>query len=607
MTAGQEAIRMRQNLLESIRKGSIVLTAALVLLSPAGSSTVVAEHARSIPEAAARPPVPVHRVDWLLVVDPAARPAGPLSPALLGHYDLSGKLYDYDRLPALNALLTAGRSRAPLFNEWRMGAGRWEIGTRVLRRDSSGNECSPELWRRFELVPGALEPALPDGSPPSDHTLMDDRDWFSFDGRSVSEKDTHDDARYRLDYVRSIVDQALDMGARPFVSIDHMPRALSVNREPRRGCNARAIECSFANGVSNARPADPRVFALAVRGLVQRIVEGSGGHGGRDVTHWEIWNEPEPIPAAQGGPSYFWDDSFETDPNNPLARYFEMAVHCLTELGRYRNERIGHHRVRQLRFGLGSFLSADTAVRLIRSLPREIPFPLDFVSFHSYSDDPDEIVEAIRRVAAAADGRRRDARPEVVLAEWGRSLAAGNLSDGRVNSHALAAATVVALGASVGLDRAHRTFFYDFFPGFTFGLVAPDQRPRPVYFAYRLLGELIRLGSDRLVPSIRTESGLERKLDDGRLGEHGEDGAVLVARDGDGVRVLLVNRSQRVRTAAVMIRSGRAGRSAAWPRSATGLYAPANEAPAVPFMQAYPWRGGPLVVLPPQTIVLLAY
>src|SRR4051812_27182122 len=62
--------------------------------------------------------------DWVLAVAPERPAAGQLSPALLGHYDLSGSLLDYRG----NATLI-DRMKAIGFTEWRVGLGRWEFAT----------------------------------------------------------------------------------------------------------------------------------------------------------------------------------------------------------------------------------------------------------------------------------------------------------------------------------------------------------------------------------------------------------------------------------------------------------------------------------------------
>jgi hypothetical protein len=452
---------------------------------------------------------------WVADVDPAG-PGEPLSPALLGHYDLSGSLFAYDQVPGLaGALAPAG------FAGWRLGAGRWESNTWRLPALTNGTPCPLPLPQAFA---------------PSDATDLDliaARDWFTDDGDAVSLADTQDDARYALAYLRSALDVASALGAEPFVSLDLMPRALAANRTPLRT----HCDWSYTNRVSNVRPADAAVFAAAAAGLVRRVVEGSAGEPGRAVTHWEIWNEPE-LP-------FFWDPAFE-DLAGPLDRFLSMAVQTLVQLHLYRTGS-AHPNAAELRFGLAGFAHPETAAAVLAGFDAlQIPGvgapPLDFVSFHAYSNDPLAIVAAIETVAAAAAASAHYGGVELVLSEWGPSLSM--MSDAGYASSmdpALVIGTALALGAAAGLDRAHHTFFWDFYPSnaVTFGVLDHALAPRPLHRAYQLLARLVGGGADRLAPA---------GLPDGRF--EGGLGAVLVARDGAGaIRALFVNRNATARTA----------------------------------------------------------
>ena len=125
-----------------------------------------------------------------------------------------------------------------------------------------------------------------------------------------------------------------------------------------------------------------------------------------------------------------------------------------------------------IRIGLGSFVSADTAVATIQSFD-SVNIPMDFISFHAYADDPLVLVEAIERVATARENSTNYQDIELVLAEWGPDLQtrAGDQQYAATMDPALHAATVVAIGASLGLDRSHNAIFYDFFPVIALGLI----------------------------------------------------------------------------------------------------------------------------------------
>lgn len=464
-------------------------------------------------------PTPPATADWDLVVN-TADAANPLSPALIGYYDLSGVLYDYQNVPGLmNNMQDVGFSSTVTGTDWRIGVGRWEIATEILPTLTDGSPCqsaTPELATAFA----------------TDTALLASRDWFRFtDGSPVLEADIVD-ARYQLDYVRSVIDDATAFGATPYLSIDHMPRALSINQTPNRlNCDA-----TFTNSVSNNEPADPLVFAKAVAGLVSRVVEGTGTKTGneraRPVQYWEVWNEPEI--------ATFWEPTLTADPDS----FFDMAIATLLELDSYRNTTADPNG-QAIKIGLGSFISETTAVATIVNFDT-VDIPFDFISFHAYNDDPLVIADAIQATESAIQGSTNYQDIEMALAEWGPDLAtrAGDQQYASSMAPALHATTVIALGANTGLDRSHNAIIYDFAPAIALGLIDNSGTPRPLYRAYQLMAKLV---------SDTTERIAVQDIADGRL--DAGMGAVLVSRDttSGAIKVLLTNRNPTPRTTRITI------------------------------------------------------
>ena len=500
------------------------------------------------PPAPPPPPPPPVVADWDIVVD-TANVAAPLNPSLIGYYDLSGVLLDYESVPGLITAMSEVGFAAPggAGADWRIGVGRWEIATEIFGMLTDTSVCinaTPENQSAFA----------------TDVELLASRDWFTYtDGSPVGGVDIVDN-RYALDYVRSVIDNAEAFGATPYMSIDLMPRALSINQTPNRmDCSA-----SFTNSVSNNEPADPAVFAQAAAGLVQRVVEGTGTGVGderpRPVQYWEVWNEPEI--------ATFWEPTLVADPDS----FFDMAIATLGELDAYRGATADTNG-QAIKIGLGSFISADTAVATIQSFD-PVNIPMDIVSFHGYDDDPLVLVDAIGRAAAARDNSTNYQDIELVFAEWGPDLAtrAGDQQYAATMDPALHAATVVALGASLGLDRSHNAIFYDFFPAIALGLIDNAGTPRPLYRAYELMAKLVTDNAERL-----TITGLA----DGRL--DAGMGAALVAQDTQSgvVRVLLVNRNAAARAVKITLDG-----ADATPAQLFVFDASANPADSLPTVQA---------------------
>lgn len=372
--------------------------------------------------------------------------------------------------------------------------------------------------------------------------MIQTRSWFTDDFAPVTQSDLDSDAHYNLGYVRDVIDTAQQaFGATPYMSIDLMPLALSENQTPNR------TDCtmSFTNAVTNHWPADNNVFALAVKGLVQRIVEGDSNEPtARPVQYWEVWNEPE-FP-------YFWDGGLAAD----TARFFDMATLVLAVLDDYRNT-LPNANAQALKLGLASFAGATTAATVVEQFDAASvtagsrAVPLDFISFHSYHNDPLDIVTDIKTVADAVANstyyQDLELELELVLAEWGSDLDTTTSDPDYANSMdpPLLMSSVIAMGAALGLDRAHHAIFYDFHPGIKLGLIGNDGSPKPLYRAYELLSESITAGSVMLVPDNATDNQLAN------------NGAVLVTRDsGDTIRALFINRDTSAHTASLENASG---------------------------------------------------
>jgi len=511
------------------------------------------------------PPTPPVAPDWDLVVNTGDVNA-PIGSALIGYYDLSGSSFDYANIPGLVAEMQEVGFASPgdAGADWRIGLGRWEISTEIFDTLTSGAVCPNFLPENQSAFASDLE-------------LLASRDWFTFtDGSPVVEGDISD-SRYTLDYVRSAIDVAEAFGATPYVSIDLMPRAFSINQTPNRlDCNA-----TFTNSVSNNEPADPAVFAKAVAGAVRRVVEGTGTRLGdarpRAVQYWEVWNEPEL--------DLFWEPTLIANPTS----FFDMAVPALVELDAYRSTTADANG-QAIKIGLGSFVSEDTAVATLQNFDA-VNIPMDFISFHGYNDDPLVIVDAIQQVATAIRNSTNYQDIELVLAEWGPDLAtrAGDQQYANSMDPALHAATVVALGAIAGLDRSHNAIFYDFFPAVALGLIDNAGTPRPLYRAFELLKKLTTGSAER----VTVQGVADGRLDAGM-------GAVLVSRDAqDGaVRMLLVNRNTSARTVRLTLDGSTA--------TATDLFVfdssadPASSLPMVAMPEA-------LFTLPPRSIAVARF
>lgn len=469
---------------------------------------------------------------WRLSILPEQK-KGQVSPFLLGHYDLSGDMFQYHKKANL-----IDRMKQVGFREWRISTGRWEVGTWLFPTLTDGQSCASAL-QGFPL-----EALVPAGK--SDIDLMQERDWFTYtDGQSVTTAMTKDPQRYQLTYLRRQLDIVEAFGAQAFVSLDHMPRALAANTKPVRQTGLLYQDpCwkTFTNAISNSRPADPAVYAAAVVGLVRQIVEGSNLQPARNVPYWEFGNEPE-FPE-------FWDRSYllaqgakgEDLQKKAMDSFFQSAFATLLALHDYRTQSI-NPQTRQLRLGLGSFALTSTAVAVLKTLDQNLlpsgkPIPVDFLSFHAYSNDPLLLLQQIEQVVAARSASRHLQNIELVLAEWGPELNGQGWNDTNMDLPLLVG-SVLTWSAYLGIQRAHHSIFWDFYSQnrIRFGLLDHAGQPKALWYAYQLLHETI--GSGRVLLAL--QGVLNGKLEEGL-------GATLVTQDEQGmVRILLVHRGSQPR------------------------------------------------------------
>ncbi len=221
-----------------------------------------------------------------------------------------------------------------------------------------------------------------------------------------------------------------------------------------------------------------------------------------------------------------------------------MAVQSLVLLDAYRRGSSAPA-VKALRFGLASFALASTAASYIVALDQAAEaVPVDFFSFHAYSNDPLVIVDAIKTVANARAQSKRYASAEIVLSEWGTDLASP--PDPKTFDEPLTLATALVLGAHLGLDRAHHSILRELYPSTPFGIVDATGKRKPIFWVFQLLRSL--LGSAHAPGERLSIAGVL----DGNVDGQGTLVA-LPLRDSMGVlRLAAVNRSDAPKTIRVV-------------------------------------------------------
>lgn len=150
-------------------------------------------------------------------------------------------------------------------------------------------------------------------------------------------------------------------------------------------------------------PKDAAKWAEICLGIIRHYNEGwaSGFH--RGIRYWEIWNEPENRPAMWSG----------TDED-----YFQLyRVTAKTIRARYPTLKVGGPAVGASgNFVNGEFRPTAFVTNFLATCRRE-SLPLDFFSWHCYTDKPAELVTRAKAIRALLDGHGFTAT-ESHLNEW---------------------------------------------------------------------------------------------------------------------------------------------------------------------------------------------
>lgn len=151
-------------------------------------------------------------------------------------------------------------------------------------------------------------------------------------------------------------------------------------------------------------PRDPAKWAQACVGVVRHCNEGWAGGTKLGITHWEIWNEPENRPVMWTGT----DAEF-------FALYQATAKALRAHDPAFRIGGPGIGNTGNLEEGKG-FQPSEFLTAFLRFCQKE-QLPLDFFSWHCYTDEPRELVARAKGIRAVLDSHGF-AKTENWLDEW---------------------------------------------------------------------------------------------------------------------------------------------------------------------------------------------
>ena len=234
-------------------------------------------------------------------------------------------------------------------------------------------------------------------------------------------------------------------------------------------------------------PRDAEKWAAACIGVVRHYNEGWGGGPRHDIQYWEIWNEPDNRPAMWTGTD---EDYF---------RLYAAASKAIKK--RWPNLKVGGPAVGNTGELTGGTLRPSPFLAGFLDRCRRDGLPLDFFSWHVYSNNPREVADRARAVRALLDlyGFRQT---ESHLNEWnylpdndwtpvgrgGQGAARQRFYDrlGGAEGAAFTAATLLCL-QDAPLDAA----CYFNAGSNSFGLFNPHGVPKKTFHAFRAFRMLL--------------------------------------------------------------------------------------------------------------------
>ncbi|RMG10887.1 MAG: hypothetical protein D6731_16580 [Planctomycetota bacterium] len=344
-------------------------------------------------------------------VDASAK-VGALEPLWRDHYDLSYTLLGYASEPGLPALIDELQPRS-----WRCSVGRWEVTTGVPGGDSLDPAVLRAVEREYYRGPNTLAGA-------------------------------DDPANYDFAYLDRQLDELLARGAEPYLCFDYMPFVLSSEQDPLNPNNIGRTQpqFSFSNGIRTAPPANEAVYARVVRNVIRHVRGRFAGARDFGIDYFEIGNEPDlNVPL-------FWTGT--------RAQFASMYAAIAAEVS-------ADPSLAGIKLGAGSFalLDGEPAPTFFESFLDDVVAGgrrLDFVSYHSYGDDPAHHVAKLGFVAGLLGAKGLS--PEIVNAEWGRKLDGIDPVYDEIE-HGLFRAKVLAAMQDFGVRFAHEAVLRDPLPG----------------------------------------------------------------------------------------------------------------------------------------------
>ena len=335
----------------------------------------------------------------------------------------------------------------PPIHEGRYEVDPWSTGLRVPVPPGVRAAVSAAGVRLLRVGMGCWLP----GQDP-DPSTYPDREWF----HGTTLEDTEDDSLYHWTHLDRNLEICRDLDVELLLCFDYMPKSLArpggKKKVPLLLRPFAPSDYQFANGVREAPPLHPEVFAAACVKALEHVKQS-----GVRVRYVELWNEPD-LPFFYAG---------------TYAEYFSMYAAFAPAVS-----------AAGYRVGGPSWAAMDEKEWLTAFLRdcKAQGVPLDFYSFHRYQDSVSKVLERCHEVRRALDDAGL-AGTEAVLDEWGYDLR-DPLYMGTVGGAAFIASCLMQLPAAGIAAQTHVLLVdpLDASVGRMHGLTTKDGDANPISF-----------------------------------------------------------------------------------------------------------------------------
>ena len=233
-------------------------------------------------------------------------------------------------------------------------------------------------------------------------------------------------------------------------------------------------------------PADAAKWARICANIVRHYNEGWANGFRYGIKYWEIWNEPENPPMWTGTQAEYFELYRVTA--NLLKREFpEIRVGGYASCGFYGAfDDTGNEFLHTFLTWFDDFLSFVKAP--------ETAAPLDFFSWHIYTDDPATVLRHARYCREKLDAAGFT-EAEAILDEWNRS---GGDMFAKMRDMTGGAFTADVMCRLQQADDVDLACYYDAQPDAAFGglFVRHTDTPSRAYYAVKAFGKLLGLSHE---------------------------------------------------------------------------------------------------------------